>query len=238
MASGELLLPESAQTDLAVGLYEQGLFGIKEDPEDYIKLKSERMSPHYLDIRPGISNTASRALIVDSMVQLLGPAAVRRGCDYPHEAYAHIAGTPEAMTSYAAIIGERMGMSILQPRVDTKKATGNKTPILGKYLPDDFVAEFDDVVTDGASKIDTIASLEAAGLVVADYFVVVDREEGGAPQVQEVTGVEITPAIGVATLVTILRAENVITDTQYDNVAEYIREYGDPHAQATLGVAA
>ncbi len=230
-----LLLPEKDQVELAFGLFDRGLFGIKEDPSEFIKLKSGRLSPHYLDIRPGISSVGARGLIVGSMIKLAERAAVdNRACDYVHEAYAHIAGTPEAMTTYAAIIAERLGMSALQPRVDTKKATGNKTPILGSYAPGDMVAEFDDVVTDGASKIDTIHQLGEAGLTVADYFVVLDREEGGAPQVAAETGVEITPALGVATMVKILDAEAAISQTQFDNVAAYIAEYGDPHAQATL----
>lgn len=236
MLGRELLLSERDQEVLAVGLYRTSLFGIKENPEDFITLKSGRRSPYYLNIRPGISRLDTRDLIVDSMIKLAEKAAVtNRNCNNMREAYTHIAGTPEAMTSYAAIIADRTKMSVLQPRVDTQKISGNKTPILGDYIPADFVAEFDDVVTDGESKITTVRSLGNVGLNVVDYFVVLDREEGGAPQVFAETGLQITPALGVSALINILNAESLLTQPQSDNVLEYITKYGEPHAQAALG---
>lgn len=219
MLGRELLLSERDQEVLAVGLYRTGLFGIKENPEDFITLKSGRRSPYYLNIRPGISRLDARDLIVDSMIKLVEKAAAtNRNCDSMHEAYAHLAGTPEAMTSYVAIVADRTKMSVLQPRVDTQKISGNKTSILGDYIPADFVAEFDDVVTDGESKITTVRSLGNVGLNVVDYFVVLDREEGGAPQVFAETGLQITPALGVSALINILNSEALLTQTQSDNV--------------------
>lgn len=238
MASRELLLDEQEQVDLAVDLARNNLFGVKENPDDYITLKSKRRAPHYLDIRPGISSAHTRDSVATALVSLAQAGAIRRGCDYPHDAYAHVAGTPEAITSYMPKVAELAGVSLLQPRVDIAKASGNKTPVLGRYNQGDIIAAFDDVVTDGASKIDAIRGLGSAGLTVVDYFVVLDREEGGAPQVLAETSVEITPALGVSNMVTILRAEGLINQTQYDNVAEYIGQYGDPAAKDALGVTA
>jgi len=242
MSEHALLLDQEAQLKLTVGLYEQGLFGIKENPDDYITLKSERLSPHYLDIRPGISDVNTRDLVVQSMIDLAYTRAQTHHNNWIYtdleSVYDHIAGTPEAMTSYAAMIANQLDISLLQPRVDLTKATGNKTPILGRYKEGDKVAEFDDVVTDGASKIATIKGLGKAGLTVVDYFVVVDREEGGAPQVLAETGLAITPVLAVSDMALMLVAENKITNTQFDNVREYIGQYGDPRAKEVLGLAA
>lgn len=233
-AGRELLLGEEQQRQLAVELFNQGLFGVAKYPEEYVKLKSNRMSPHYLDIRPGISSYGTRQLVAGTMVALADRRLVARGFDYFHDLYHHFAGTPEVMTSYAASLADVAKMSLLQPRVDTRKVTGNKTPILGRFKQGDQVAEFDDVVTDGDSKVMTIKTLGAAGLTVADYFVVVDREEGGVPQVLDATGVEITPALGVSSMVIMLCAEGLLKNRQFDNVRRYFEQYGEPHAQELL----
>jgi len=230
-------LTSDAQLDLGRAICRGGLFGIKDNPNDFIKLKSGRKSPHYFDIRPGISDIDLREDISYAMADLSIAKAITRGANEVNKIYDHYVGTPEAMTSYTALIADIYEMSLLQPRVDQDKKLGNKTPILGKYAKGDRVAAFDDVVTDGQSKIDMIGSLTASGLVVVDYFVTVDREEGGALQVYAETGIEVTPALAVSSLVTILRTENEITQTQYDNVAEYMSEYGDPEAQYLMNVA-
>jgi len=236
MINPELLLPEEEQLELAIELHQTGMFGIVDNPDDFITLKSERRSPHYLNIRPGISSIHSRDLITGSMVNLMAERTLEDRKETPRWVYDHVVGTPEAMTSYAAMIATEAAMSLLQPRVDTKKVSGNKAPIVGEYTNGDIVAAFDDVITDGESKIQTIDQLSQSGLVVADYFVVLDREEGGVPQVKAETGLKVTPAIGVSSLVKILQAESMITQTQFDNVAKYMAEYGEPHAKDNLGV--
>lgn len=237
MAQGrELLLSEQEQLEFTLELQNRGMFGIAEDPNDFITLKSERVSPHYLDMRKGVSSKSFRELVAFNMGSLAFQRVVDHAFDYPHEAYANVAGTPEAMTSYAVNIADELGVSLLQPRVDMAKTTGNKTPILGQYESGANVAAFDDVVTDGQSKIDTIGGLRKAGLTVLDYYVVVDREEGGAPQVKEQTDVEITPALSLSNMTIMLFAEGRISQTQYDNVVEYMTEYGDPVAQEALGI--
>lgn len=238
MRNRELLLSEADQSKLTISLFRDGLFGIKEDPEDFITLKSKRKSPHYLDIRPGVSDYSTRQRIATTMGRVATLKASQKAGRHQiiNQAYQHIVGTPEAMTSFATSIADRSMMSLLQPRVDLNKSSGNKSPILGRYKSGDNVAAFDDVVTDGKSKIDTIESLGALGLEVSDYFVVVDREEGGAPQVLEATGIEITPALAVSSMVKMLFAESQINQSQYDNVAEYIGQYGDPLAKASFGI--
>ncbi len=57
------------------------------------------------------------------------------------------------------------------------------------------------MITDGGTKIETIATLGRAGLTVGDYFVVLDREEGGSKDVADATGIEITPALGLVATV-------------------------------------
>ncbi|MDZ7786415.1 MAG: hypothetical protein U5L95_04820 [Candidatus Saccharibacteria bacterium] len=221
------VLPEERQFEIAMHLHNEGMFGVYEDPNDFITLKSERVSPHYLNLRPGIASTETRHIIARGMLDL----ASMDGSEFEH-----IVGTPEAFTSYATTMADISGTSLLQPRV-AKKESGNKVPILGKFTPEDRVALFDDVVTDGRTKIDTISGLGAAGLNVTGYFVVMDRQEGGAPQVAEETGINIQSVLRVANVVRMLRAENVYSVTQFDNVREYLERYGDSDALESMGTA-
>lgn len=230
----KLLLPEGDQLRLALELKNRQLFVISEDSNQTIPLTGERFSPHYLDMRQGISSYEIRHLVGETMLKLAKTRVAEQGFDDIGIAYDHLAGTPEAMTSYAATIADMALMSLLQPRVATGKITGNRAPILGRYSDSDVVAAFDDVVTEGQSKIDKIESFWEVGLTVADYFVVLDREEGGAPRVAEVTGVRVTPALGVSSMARMLRAERQITTGQFDNVARYLDRYGEPHAKNAM----
>ncbi len=151
-----LVLPEENQFEVALHLHETGRFGIHENPDDFITLKSGRISPHYLDLRPGISSPDTRRIVGGGLLDLAEMG----------EDFLHIVGTPEAFTSYAASMADMSERSLLQPRV-AQKQSGNKVPILGTYSDWDTVAVFDDVVTDGKTKVDTIEGLEAAGLIVA-----------------------------------------------------------------------
>lgn len=240
MNESDLLLPTETRLHLAVKLYNEGLFGIMENPNDYIKLKSQRRSPHYLDIRPGISDDKVRMLIARNMLNL----ALKRVRQQNEKAtklnhlYRHIAGNPEAMTSYMPKIAELGHISLLQPRA-AKKETGNKIPVLGTYRHGDRVAMFNDVVTEGESVIEAVDRLvDTAALFVIDYFVVLDREEGGSSVVKEkCRDLEITPALAMSGMVHMLHAESLINNTQYDNVREYVTEYGEPQAKEILGIA-
>jgi orotate phosphoribosyltransferase len=67
----------------------------------------------------------------------------------------------------------------------SEKVYGVTGKIVGGEIKSDaqFIL-FDDVVTDGRSKLDSIHVLEEAGAKVSSVFVVVDREQGGARNLQ------------------------------------------------------
>jgi orotate phosphoribosyltransferase len=233
----KLLLPEATQRQLATYLYNDGQFGIAEEEQNFRRLKSQRLAPHYLDIRPGISSYHGRQFIGSAMARLATLRAQSEGFifDSLQEVYDHFIGTPEAFTSYAATTADSAEMSLLQARVDTGKESGNQTPILGRYRQIDRVAAFDDVVTEGEEKIKFINRLTASGFIVADYFAVLDREEGGAPKVKQETGVEVTAALGVTSMVKILHEEGgLLSMRQLNNFKRYIDLYGEPHAKEIM----
>lgn len=231
-----LLLDSDDQEQVGLYLFDQGLFGVREDPADYIRLKSGRLSPHYFDIRQGVSDWKTRRVVSTTLGALMSRRAVQENSPDLRGRYDYVAGNPEAMTSYAASLADHLKIGLLQPRVDQAKSTGNKTPILGRYQRNEAVALVDDVVTDGGSKEDMIRKMNESGLDVIDYFVVLDREEGGRLQVRQNTGLEIVPALSVSAMVHILEANNRLSGAQTDNVHEYMKQYGDPEARQVLGI--
>ncbi len=89
---------------------------------------------------------------------------------------------------------------------------------------------FDDVVTDGHSKLDSIYSLEEAGAKVTGVLVVVDREQGGAQNLRR-KGYPLDSLLTVHELVSQLVSSKMIAPQVASTVSEYIaHESGNPPA--------
>lgn len=131
------------------------------------KLKSGIMSPVYCDFRGLIS----RPQLLAEIGKALAEKAKEIGCD-------RIAGIPYAglpLGVAAAIAGD---IPMIYPRKEAKDY-GTKKLIEGAYNEGDNVLVIDDIITDGASKIEAIKPLTGAGLKVTDVLIILDREQGG-----------------------------------------------------------
>ncbi len=131
------------------------------------KLKSGIMSPVYCDFRGLVSKPA----LLAEIGRALAERAKQIGCD-------RIAGIPYAglpLGVAASIAGD---IPMIYPRKEAKDY-GTKKLIEGEFQQGDRVLVIDDIITDGASKIEAIAPLEEAGLEVTDVLIILDREQGG-----------------------------------------------------------
>ncbi len=132
------------------------------------KLRSGILSPVYVDFRGLISNPP----LLAEIGRALAVRARQIGCD-------RIAGIPYAGLPLGVAASVAGGIPMIYARKEAKEY-GTAKLIEGTFQPGERVLVIDDIITDGASKIEAIEPLESAGLIVRDVLVILDREQGGA----------------------------------------------------------
>jgi uridine monophosphate synthetase len=165
-ASSAAAAADQALVDsIAVGLHSLGAVRFGE-----FTLKSGQKSPIYLDLRLLVSDPALMRTVARAMARLLAGLS-----------YERIAAIPYGGLPIGQAVALETNRPLIYPRREVKEY-GTKKAIEGAFTPGETVVVLDDLVTTGGSKLEAIAPLTEAGLVVKDVVVLVDRGQGGTEE--------------------------------------------------------
>jgi uridine monophosphate synthetase len=173
------------------------------------KLKSGALSPFYVDLRVIISHPKILQAVAQSILDLITPLRFQR-----------IAGIPYAGLPIATAVSILGGFPLLYARKEAKDY-GTKRVIEGRFEAGETVVLIDDVITDGASKFESAEPLLQAGLVVKDFAIFLDREQGGADRLGE-KGYTLHSALKITDVLAYLQEAGRITSDQHARCLDFI----------------
>jgi uridine monophosphate synthetase len=204
MGSSEGSSPNTSVTHLAARLLEAGCIQFGQ-----FTLKSGLQSPIYVDLRLLVSDP--------SLLRSVSCAMAARARELTFD---RIAAIPYAGIPIGVGLALEMDRPLIYPRREVK-AHGTRRAIEGSFKPGEIALVVDDLITRGDSKVEAIAPLETAGLIVEDVLVLIDREQGG-PEDLARRGYRLHAVLRLTTLLGALRDQDCITPARHQEVLDYL----------------
>jgi len=216
--------------ELAVGWFDRGEIGYAKTLEEFTPLKSGRRSPNYVNGRRIMSFSKNGEVEPRRQLQIakLTIYGLAHAIDHSNSDYDHLANVPQAINPVVGALAWVRGDSLLNVRTkEGDKGYGQHDPIEGLYEEGELVIGIDNVISDGGTKMEFMEPIGLCKLVLQEFVVIVDREEGGAAALHQ-QGIGLSRVMAMGQVTDILLDHGRINAQQAEWSHEYIARYNHP----------
>ncbi len=179
------------------------------------KVKSGVLSPYYIDLACLLSSPRDFCCVVDAVSDEIKRIMVFDEID-------ELASIELKGAMLLPSIACRLNLPCVVVRKAEKKYGVTGRIAGGTVVKGECILFFDDVVTDGMSKLEGIKPLEQLGARIETVMVVVDREQGGGENIERL-GYKFHALTTISELVKCLLQSSCISKEQADAVLDYIK---------------